>query len=142
MSSAIINSVTVSDTFCQPPHRAGIISTVNRRTLINITLLLVISWSFMVGAAEVCQTKSLFVYQSSGTMHCEPNSGIDLSTMGQRLIAVGIEVISMRLGFDGREGVAICGSPTGEINIYEIPASKINSALKIGFKRLSIKLEQ
>ena len=94
----------------------------------------------MVSAAEVNQTNSLFVYQDSGAKHCETNSGIDLSSMGQQLMNVGIEVISMRMGFDGREGVAICGASTGEINIYEIPASKINTALKIGFKRLSVNM--
>ena len=140
MSSKLNDSVSESETFCQPPHRTSLISAVNRQTLINITLLWVIGWSIMVGAAEFYQTKSLFVYQSSGAMHCEPDSGIDLSTMGQQLMEGGIEVISMRMGYDGREGVAICGDPTGEINIYEIPASKINTALKIGFKRLSVNM--
>ena len=71
----------------------------------------------MLGAAEVYQTKSLFVCQPSGAMHCEPDSGIDLSTMGQQLTEAGVKVISMRMGFNGREGVALCGNPTGEINI-------------------------
>lgn len=140
MSSTNNNSVTVSDTFHRPPDWAGIISTVNRRPLIIITPLWVTSWSVMVGAAGDYQKNSLFVTHPSGAMHCEPNSGIDLSTMSQQLTEAGIKVISMRMGFDGREGVAVCGSPTVEINIYEIPATKINTALRIGFKCLFVKM--
>ena len=79
---------------------------------------------------------SLFVYHLNGTKHCEPDSGIGSATMGQQLTNAGIKIISMHKGFDGREGIAVCGSPTGEINIQEIPTSNLSVALRIGFKRL------
>ena len=140
MSSTNSNRVTVHGNLYQPPRWVSSLSARNRLPLIIITLLWVIIWSFMVDAAQVYQTNSLFVYQPSGAMHCEPNSGIGLSTMGQQLTEAGIKVISMHIGFYGREGVAICGAPSGEINIYEIPASKINTALRISFKRLSVNI--
>ena len=82
----------------------------------------------MVGAAEDYQNNSLFVTNPSGAMHCEPNFGIDLSTRGQQLTEAGVMVISMRMRFDGREGVADRGSPTGETSVYGIAATKINTA--------------
>ena len=56
--------------------------------------------------------------------------------MKHQLTNAGIDVLSMQKGFDGREGIAVCGSPTGQINIYEISAPNLKAAQKIGFKRL------
>jgi len=35
-----------------------------------------------------------------------------------------------------REGIAVFGAPTGQINIYEIAPSDLSIALKLGFKPL------
>ena len=56
--------------------------------------------------------------------------------MKHQLTNAGIDVLSMQKGFDGRKGIAVCGSPKGQINIYEIFAPNLKAAQKIGFKRL------
>ena len=56
--------------------------------------------------------------------------------MAQELVGSGIVVVSQRKSYDGREGVALCGDPTGSINAYEIGKSKLSKALELGFKRL------
>lgn len=110
-------SVILSDIFSRPLHGAGFTMAVNRRSLIVVFMLGIISGSFLVSAEKVSQMNSLFVYHLNGTKHCEPDSGIGSATMGQQLTNAGIKIISMHKGFDGREGIAVCGSPTGEINI-------------------------
>ena len=56
--------------------------------------------------------------------------------MALELAGAGIEVFSRRKGYDGREGIAVCGAPTGQINIYEIASSDLSAALRLGFKQL------
>jgi hypothetical protein len=57
--------------------------------------------------------------------------------MELELKTAGIKVFSRRKGYDGREGIAICGSPTGQINIYEIASGDLSAAVSLGFKQLS-----
>jgi hypothetical protein len=44
--------------------------------------------------------------------------------------------LSRRKSYDGREGIALCGDPSGSINVYEIGKSDLSKALELGFKRL------
>lgn len=78
----------------------------------------------------------LFVYKLDGTKHCEPHAGVSLDSMALEFTDAGIEVFSSRKGHDGREGIALCGAPTGQINIYEILSADLTSALSMGFKQL------
>lgn len=107
-----------------------------RAHAIMVILIAVIGWPFLAHSGDVPLGGSLFVYNFDGTNHCESHTGVDLIAMGHQLTDTGITVISMRKGFDGREGIAVCGSPTGQINIYEIPAADLQAVLSIGFKRL------
>lgn len=56
--------------------------------------------------------------------------------MALELADAGVEVFASHKGYDGREGIAICGEPTGQINIYKILSSDLTSALNLGFKKL------
>lgn len=96
----------------------------------------ILCWPYFVHAGDVRPGNSLFVYKLDGTNHCETGTSVDLVAMEHELMDAGITVISMRKGFDGREGIAVCGSPTGQINIYEISAPNLIMAQNIGFKRL------
>jgi len=102
----------------------------------GVIFIWILCWPFWVHAEDVHPESSLFVYKLDGTNHCETAPGVSLIAMKQQLTNAGIDVYSMHKRFDGREGIAVCGSPTGQINIYEIPAPNLNSALKIGFRRL------
>ena len=80
---------------------------------------------------------TVFIFEPDGTLHCENSTGITLDHMEQRLASYGIKIFSRRKGYDGREGIAVCGAPTGQINIYEISFSDLAKALELGFRQLS-----
>jgi hypothetical protein len=85
---------------------------------------------------RVSAASSLFVFKLDGTTHCEDAKGVSLDSMEQELTTAGIKVISRQKGYDGREGIAVCGAPTGQINIYEIASSDVSAALGLGFRQL------
>ena len=78
----------------------------------------------------------IYVIKADGSKQCESDSGVDLATMRKELSTVGIKVYSQKKGHDGREGIALCGSPTGQINIYEIASDDLAQAVKNGFEKL------
>ncbi len=125
-----------SDMFYQPSPCGRIGPAMKQARLIIVILFLIINLPILVHAGDVLPGDSLFVYKLDGTNHCETGTGIDLVAMEHELTDAGITIISMRKGFDGREGIAVCGSPTGQINIYEISAPNLIMAQNIGFKRL------
>jgi hypothetical protein len=104
--------------------------------LISAACLGFLIYPQLVNPAGTTSVETLFVFKLDGTKHCEPHSGIDLNSMALELAGAGIEIFSKRKGYDGREGIAVCGAPTGQINIYEIAASDLASALSLGFKQL------
>ena len=81
-------------------------------------------------------TSTLFVFKLDGTNHCEDAKGVSLASMDQELMTAGIKVFSRRKGYDGREGIAVCGAPTGQINVYEIASSDVHAAQGLGFRKL------
>jgi len=79
--------------------------------------------------------RTVIVFKPDGSLHCGLLEGVNPEEMALELSGAGIEVLLSRKGFDGREGVAQCGEPTGQINIFEIPFSDLTSALEMGFMR-------
>jgi hypothetical protein len=92
--------------------------------------------SHLAQATGTTSVNTVFVYKLDGTKHCEPYAGVSVRSMALELLDAGVEVYSSRKGYDGREGVAICGEPTGQINIYEILSSDLPMARNVGFKPL------
>ena len=105
-------------------------------SIIFAILLGFIGYGLSTQSADAPLGRSVFVYKLDGTKHCERHAGESVDAMSLKLTDVGIEVLSYRKGYDGREGIAQCGAPTGQINIYEIFASDLRSALNLGFKKL------
>ena len=105
-------------------------------TLISAILLGFICYPLVIHTAGAHLDRTVFVYKLDGTKHCERYAGESLDSMALKLADVGIEVLSSRKGYDGREGIALCGAPTGQINIYEIFSSDLRSALSMGFIKL------
>jgi len=79
---------------------------------------------------------TVLIYKPDGTKHCDSYHGIAVDVMEKELSARGINVLAKRKGYDSREGIAFCGSPTGQINIYEILTSESSAALNLGFREL------
>ena len=88
-----------------------------KRTTLLLTICLFVAYPSALYADANQPVSSVYVYKLAGTKQCETDPGITLVTMERDLTSAGVEVISRRKGFDGREGVALCGTPTGEINI-------------------------
>ena len=87
-------------------------------------------------AEEPREVEAAFVYKPDGSLHCETAPGESLDAMAHPLVEGGIAVRSSRKAHDGREGIAVCENPTGSINVYEIDASDLPRASKLGFQRL------
>ena len=101
---------------------------------ILITGLGFFNYPVVIHADDISSASTVFVFKLDGTVHCENSKGITLDSMEQKLTSAGIRVFSRRKGYDGREGIAVCGAPTGQVNIYEIASSDLSIALKLGFK--------
>lgn len=78
----------------------------------------------------------VYVYKADGTRHCDAAPGTPLDAMAQELARADVRVFAQRKAHDGREGIAICGNPTGSINVYEIAGSDLAKAFQLDFQLL------
>ena len=127
------SSTLASSRLSCPPLRPMQMKRVN---FILLTFLGILSYSVLVYTGDTYAASTLFVFRPDGTIQCDKSPGVALDTMEQELRSAGIKVFSSRKGYDGREGIALCGAPTGQINIYEIVSSDVSEALRLGFKQL------
>lgn len=72
------------------------------------------------------------VYKADGSLQCGQGRAIPLPEMEKDL--KGIKTYSSINKNDGMMRIQVCGSPTGNCNIYEIDRKDLASALKNGFK--------
>lgn len=80
-------------------------------------------------------TDRIFVYKYDGSLQCGMGKAIALDTMAKELN--GIQVISSVKKPDGLMHIQVCGSITGQANVYEIPAKYLKVAEAKGFKKWS-----
>lgn len=72
------------------------------------------------------------VYKPDGSLQCGQGRAIPLTDMEKDL--KGIKTYSSINKNDGMMRIQVCGSPTGNCNIYEIDRKDLGNALKNGFK--------
>ena len=101
-----------------------------------LIFLVFLSYAAVVYAGGNTTASTLFVFKPDGTIQCDKFQGVALDSMAQELTSAEIKVFSMRKGYDGREGIALCGAATGQINVYEIASSDVSEAVGLGFKQL------
>lgn len=77
-------------------------------------------------------TDRVKVYKSDGSLQCGQGKQISLAEMQKQL--KGIVVHSSANKNDGLMRIQVCGSPTGNHNVYEIDRKDLEAALKAGFK--------
>jgi len=106
------------------------------RALIFSVFVGSLSFLSSVYADSAISGSTVFIYKLDGTRHCMPDTEASTDEMALELSAAGMAILSSRKGYDGREGVALCGEPTGQINIYEISGSDLGAALGMGFTQL------
>lgn len=99
-------------------------------------LLLLPITMLMVGDIVYAENRNhllIEIYKHNGSVQCEKNSGISILTMGRELEEKRIKIIEAKISHDGMSYIAMCGAPTGKINVYKINASDLKLAEKLGF---------
>ncbi len=77
-------------------------------------------------------TDKVKVYKADGSLQCGQGKKIDLYEMQKGLGT--IKVYSSENKNDGMMRIQLCGTPTGNSNVYEIDRKDLEAALKLGFK--------
>ncbi len=78
-------------------------------------------------------SQRVYVYKADGSLQCGQGKKIELNEMKKQLDS--IEVFSADNKHDGLMRVQMCGQPTGNCNVYEVKASDLDLAIKLGFKK-------
>ena len=77
------------------------------------------------------------MYTSLQHRQCEPDSGLTLTEIVQRLQQAQIQVKQASVGSDGRMYAQVCGGADGKIAIVTIPQSQQKQAAALGFQPYS-----
>lgn len=77
----------------------------------------------------------VLVYKYDGSLQCGMGKPVSLETMAKEL--TGTQIYSQVKKPDGLMHIQVCGSPTGQANVFEIPAKAQKSAEGRGFKKWS-----
>ncbi len=72
------------------------------------------------------------VYKSDGSLQCGMGAAISASEMQKQLGKIKIHSSSSK--HDGMMRTQVCGSPTGQSNVFEIDRKDLVAAQKAGFK--------
>ncbi|MFN3455034.1 MAG: hypothetical protein ACK41T_08755 [Pseudobdellovibrio sp.] len=83
-------------------------------------------------ASTMNQIKKVKVYKLDGSKQCEQGTGLSLGEMAKQL--GDITVFSSTKQHDGLMRTQVCGQDTGQCNVFEISATDLGSAEKLGFK--------
>ncbi len=70
----------------------------------------------------------VFVYQPDGSLQCKPKTGTTLEVMAKDLKE--IKIYSQENKSDGLNHIQVCGTPTGQVNVYEIDRKNLEKAKK------------
>jgi hypothetical protein len=83
-------------------------------------------------AKQENKPKTVKVYRYDGTLQCGMGKRIPLEEMQKDL--KDIPILSAAHLNDGLMRVQLCGSPTGDANVFEIEDSKLERAKEFGFR--------
>lgn len=75
------------------------------------------------------------IYKPDGSLQCGMGEAVSLQAMQKELGS--IQVFSSANKSDGLMRIQLCGSPTGNCNVYEISKKDLAEALNAGFKEWS-----
>lgn len=78
------------------------------------------------------KVKTVRVYRYDGTLQCGMGKRIPIEDMQKDL--KDIPVISANHLNDGLMRIQLCGSPTGDANVYEIEEAHLEKAKSFGFR--------
>lgn len=72
------------------------------------------------------------VYKYDGSLQCGQGKATSVADMAKEL--KGLQIFSSASKPDNLMRTMVCGSPTGQANVYEIEKTKLAEAKKRGFK--------
>lgn len=72
------------------------------------------------------------VYKEDGSRQCGQGKAVSIKEMQKQL--KNIQIFSAENKNDGMIRIQLCGTPTGNSNVYEIDRKDLEAALKAGFK--------
>lgn len=76
--------------------------------------------------------KTVRVYRYDGTLQCGMGKRVSIEDMQKEL--KDIPVLSSAHLNDGLMRIQLCGSPTGDANVYEIEETHLEKAKSLGFR--------
>lgn len=76
----------------------------------------------------------VMVFKYDGSLQCGMGKPIPLSDMQSELKAKKINVHKSKSEHDGLMHIQMCGSPTGQANVFEISKKDLAKAEALGFK--------
>ena len=82
--------------------------------------------------SEVAQGKLIKIAKPDGSLQCNQGHKIPLEEMAKEL--AGIKIYNSWSKNDGMIRIQLCGSPTGQYNVYEVHQDNLTQALNLGFK--------
>lgn len=82
------------------------------------------------------KTERVKVHKPDGSLQCGQGKAVALAEMQKQL--KNIKVYTSENKNDGMMRIQVCGSPTGNSNVYEIDRKDLEAALKLGFKEWTI----
>lgn len=85
-----------------------------------------------VGDQKMDSIKKVKVSKANGSLQCGMGKIISLDEM-QKDLGV-IQVFKAEVRNDGLMRIQVCGSPTGDHNVFEIAFTDLQAALNAGFK--------
>lgn len=88
-----------------------------------------------LAARKKSPPENILIYKYDGSLQCKMGKAIDVETMAKEL--KGIPILTSVKKSDGLMHIQVCGSITGNANVYEIPAKFIKQAESKGFKKWS-----
>ena len=78
------------------------------------------------------QNKRVKIYKPDGSLQCGMGQALSPKSMSKQLS--GVTVFAMKSQQDGFMHIQACGTPTGQINVFEISLADLEKASKAGFK--------
>lgn len=82
--------------------------------------------------SETPKVERVRIYKADGTLQCGTGKLIPAKEMSKSL--KDIKVYNEISKNDGQMRTQVCGSPTGNVHIFEISKQDLDKALKLGFK--------
>jgi hypothetical protein len=81
---------------------------------------------------QIPNEDKVWVYKYDGSLQCGMGDVISLEKMKEEF--EGIKVYSKEKRSDGLMRIQVCGSPTGQANLYEIKKTDLDKATEKGFQ--------